>query len=423
MGTWGIHRAAISNESANAARKRAAMMSLPGLALAIVAAGCGPTMTAEVDPGLISDYLADKPQELHSVYEPVVTEGARNQVLHRLRAGLAAMEAGHHALAATTFDEALLTIETIYGDSETAAKARGKFSAEDRKVFRGEPYERAMAYYYRGVLYLMEGDYENARASFRSGFLQDSLAEQEKFRGDFTLLAFLEGWASHCNGNGDLARKAYADAKEQRSELALPLPKDNVLVLADLGYAPVKWAEGSHKELLKIKANDRSAADPETVTFHAGGSEARKLPNVESVLWQAQTRGGREFDHVLAGKVKFKEGMTEGAESAAAVAEVATSMSAIHSIMGEQESAMDMAGLGAISGLLSFGMSQAAEATKPTADTRQWDTLPEEVVYGTYRAGDPPPVPMIQLGSAAASSPSFGGGGRCRVAWMRARGV
>ena len=414
---------AISIKRANAARKRVATTGLPGLALVIVVAGCGPTTTAEVDPGLVSDYLADKPQELHSVYEPVVTEGARNQVLHRLRAGLAAMEAGHHALAATTFDEALLTIETIYGDSETAAKARGKFSAEDRKVFRGEPYERAMAYYYRGVLYLMEGDYENARASFRSGFLQDSLAEQEKFRGDFTLLAFLEGWASQCNGNGDLARKTYADAKEQRSELALPLTKDNVLVLTELGYAPVKWADGSHKELLKIKANDQSRAEPATVSYRSEGAESRKLPNVESVLWQAQTRGGREFDHVLAGKVKFKEGMAEGAEAAAVTAGVATSMSAIHSAMGDQEAAMNMAGLGAISGLLSFGMSQASEATKPTADTRQWDTLPEEVVYGTYRAGDPPPVPMIQLGGATVSSPGFGGAGRCRVAWMRARSV
>ena len=48
-----------------------------------------------------------------------------------------------------------------------------------------------MAYYYRGVLYLRDGDYENARASFKGGMLQDGFAEEEQNRSDFALLSFL----------------------------------------------------------------------------------------------------------------------------------------------------------------------------------------------------------------------------------------
>ena len=200
-------------------------------------------------------FLADKPRELHPVFAKIVAEGERNNVLNRLRAGLAAMKSGYNDLAAKTFDDALLTIETIYGGDEKAKQARGLFSAEDRKVFRGEPYERAMAYYYRGILYLKGADYENARASFRSGFLQDTLAEKEEFRGDFALLTFLEGWASHCNGNSDLAGETYALAKDIDGSLVMPDSADNTLVLGDLGYAPVKFADGEHNELLKIKAS------------------------------------------------------------------------------------------------------------------------------------------------------------------------
>lgn len=153
-----------------------------------VLSGC-----STANQGQLAGYLEGKPKELHPAFRKVVLEGERNQVLNRLRAGLTAMEFGYNSLASKTFDEALLTIETIYGGDEKAKQARALFTAEDRKVFRGEPYERAMAFYYRGVLYLMEGDYENARASFRSGSLQDTLAEKEEYQQDFALLEFLEG--------------------------------------------------------------------------------------------------------------------------------------------------------------------------------------------------------------------------------------
>jgi len=349
-------------------------------------AGCGgATGVVEVDTKEVDAYLVDKPGKMHPLLTKVVVEGERNRVLNQMRAGLTAMESGHDDLAADLFDDALLTIEAVYGDNEKARNARNMFSAEDRKIFRGEPYERAMAYYYRGILYLMERDYENARASFKSGFLQDTLAEEEKYRGDFALLTFLEGWASQCNGNAGLAEEAYSLAREMNSRLVTPKPEDNTLILADLGYAPVKYADGDHQQQLKISANKRKA--PKSVTWLANDTP-HNLQNNENILWQATTRGGREFDAILENKVQFKESAEEASETLEAIAIGASAVSQVQSALGDHDSALSSAGIGMFAGLFSLAASSTSSATETAADTRYWDNLPEKVAYGTHQVDE-----------------------------------
>lgn len=383
-----------------------------GFAAVLMLVGCGPTRS--VDPEAEKTYLADKPVPAHALFRKIVSEGERNHVLNRMRAGLAAMELGHDKVAAKTFDEALLTIETVYAGNEQAKKARGAFTAEDRKVFRGEPYERAMAFYYRGLLYLLDGDYENARASFRTGSLQDTLAEKEEFRQDFALLEFLEGWSSQCNGDQDLAEEAYALAKSHNDGFVVPGNKDNLLLLADVGYAPVKYAEGQHKELLKVKGNSRKGM--KSVKARVSG-KAESLPYVESILWQAKSRGGREVDSVLAGKANFKETTKGAAQAAAMVSSASMTVSQMQAVQGNLDAARTAAGFGAAAGLVSIFSQMASDAAKPAADIRQWDNLPEDVLYGTARVdgSDTPEITFDGISSAVRQ----GGGARCKVAWTR----
>ena len=368
----------------------------------------------------LAGYLEGKPKELHPVFQKVVLEGERNQVLNRLRAGLTAMEFGYNSLASRTFDEALLTIETIYGGDEKSKQARAMFTAEDRKVFRGEPYERAMAFYYRGVLYLMEGDYENARASFRSGSLQDTLAEKEEYQQDFALLEFLEGWASHCNGNNDLARESYSSARKHASGLVVPEAKDNLLVLAELGYSPVKYLAGDHGELLEIKGNSRKGPKLARVRLNDG---FELLGNQESILQQAMNRGRRQFAEVLENKAKFKEAAAETADTAAAVATGATVVSTTAMQMGDLDTARMMGGVGILGSVLSIASSAASSATQTAADTRQWDNLPEKVAYGTYnRNNDSTARPAADFGDDTPPTHyRYGGDDSCTVLWVRSQ--
>ena len=77
-------------------------------------------------------------------------------------------------------------------------------------------------------------------------------------------------------------------------------------------------------------------------------------------------------------------------------------------------------GMAAVGGLVSLFAAAAADATKPQADTRQWDTLPEAVLYGTYR------VENASETSDVAGLPGQlrrGGNVRCQVAWTRFSGT
>src|SRR5690242_11393128 len=96
---------------------------------------------------------------------PAVPE--RDRVLYDYRFAASALRAGDYETAKVRLDDAIARIGGIITNDADAARARGLFAAESTKTFIGEPYERAMAYYYRGILYWRDGQPDNARACFR----------------------------------------------------------------------------------------------------------------------------------------------------------------------------------------------------------------------------------------------------------------
>ena len=392
-------------------------------AAALALAGCLTTQEhekeIEVAPAVMQSFLEDKPVQAHKLYGKVLTQGERNAVLNHMRAGLAAMELGAYETAEHSFDRALLGIETIYADNPDAEAARSLWIKENRKDYKGEPYERAMAYYYRGLLYLREGDYENARASFRGGMLQDTLADEEIYSQDFGLLAFLDGWASHCNGDFDLAEESFAEAREHAAWLAPPAPSANLLLLAETGRGPRKIADGEYSELLTFK---RGAGFGDTQARFLIGREMVDAHLAEDIYFQASTRGGRQVDHVLDGKATFKSG-TETVGDALLVG------GATAAYMGASYGNEDAALAGAIvvlGGLVAKGI---AAAMRPDADIRTWDSLPDRVHVAAVRsaaAGDSIKVQFldeksapIHIGQKAQDLAMYAKDG-CAIAWARA---
>ena len=268
---------------------------------------------------------------------------------------------------------ALLGIETIYANDEKAEKARSLWFKESIKDFKGEPYERAMAYYYRGLLYLMEGDYENARASFKGGMLQDAFAEEDQNRADFAVLAYLEGWSSFCLGDKSLADDAFKEALEHNSALTRPEPGHNLLLIAETGGAPRKAAAGDFKEKLTFSRGDSQLI--EKVVFNYGERKNAVIP-AEDIFEQASTRGGRPVDFILDGKAQFK-GTAEVVGDVMFTAGAATL--AVGAQGGSDEAAMVGAAL-MLGGLIAKGI---AGATAADADARYWDNLPDKVFLGT----------------------------------------
>lgn len=363
---------------------------IAGLAIVVLIAGCASSgggnsnksgiRDQQVAPDEFENFVRGRPDSFHPYYETVLLQGERNAVLNFLRLGLELLKYGEFDHAADAFDEALLRINTIYADNEQARKARSKFTAEYVKDFKGDPYERAMAYFYRGLIFLEQDDYENARAAMLGGLEQDAMAEEDDYAKDFGLLYFLAGWASQCEGDRDFADELYDQAERLNSGLRRPHPEANLLYLAFVNSGPVKRRAGEHNEMLYYERswpNDRSEATrDQSITLSSRGRPVDLMPG-EDLFFQAATRGGRAVDVINAGKAEFKES-TEAASNFLTTAGVAT-MAA--SYLGNNSN--NMAGIGAGLTLLGAVSRIASDRTKPAADIRFWDNLPEFIYVAT----------------------------------------
>ncbi|MEY4385871.1 MAG: hypothetical protein RLY20_1154, partial [Verrucomicrobiota bacterium] len=294
-------------------------------------------------------------------------EAARSKVLYQYRDAAKAMREGRYSDAKATLDDALLTIGNIFGKSQDAKRARSYFSPEAKKTFVGEPYERVMANYYRGILYWMDGEPDNARACFKTCQYEDSDAVESTYKGDYVLADYLDGLASvklAADGADALAR-ARASFKSSNSPPDYNV-KENVLVFWEAGNGPVKYSTGKYHEELRFRSGRSDAAKVRV----SAGEQSITSPFYDDLTFQATTRGGRVMDHVLANKAVFKgTANTVGNASLATGAVLAGNRNT-----GE-------AGLA----LMAFGLLAKATsaATTPAADIRCWDNLPNVLGYAS----------------------------------------
>ena len=322
------------------------------------------------------------------------------------------MELGHWTDAERAFDAALLRIEAVYSRNKSAEAARSLWHKEANKDWKGEPYERAMAYYYRGLLYLRKGDYNNAHAAFKDAEFQDTVAETETFQSDFALMNYLVGWSAQCAG--DSGTSDFGEAIKAQPGLTAPAAGDNVLLIAELGHGPVKAKDGKLREKLVFR---QAEGFPETGAIFTltpvKGVPARYDGHVaSSVYYQATTRGGRAMDGIMNGKAEFKS--TTGAIGSGTTQVGLTMMQ------------NDVTGAGAYVAMAGALFSAFSSAVKTDADIRGWDSLPDGITLATGRAAGEfkpsvtfttangsiniPPTPVMQASV-----------GKCAVVWVRSR--
>lgn len=300
------------------------------------------------------------------------TQAGRDALLSKYRAAAEHMRRSEFAQAKPLLDDAVTTLGGISSGDAAARRARGYFRSESTKNFRGEPYERVMAYYYRGILYWMDGEPDNARACFRSAQIQDADAEQGSYQADYAILDYLDGFVTTKLGGG--ASDALARARSNARLGTLPDfdPQSNVLVFFEMGQGPTKYAAGEYGEQLRFRPG---VARSTSIQLKVGGQTFRALPS-DDLSFQATTRGGRQMDYVLANKAVFK-GTTDSFGDAAILS------GAILAGTSGRRSAADEVGAGLlIAGLLSKVISAA---TTPAADTRMWDNLPNLVGFAALR--------------------------------------
>ena len=311
---------------------------------------------------------------------PAVPEVDR--VLVDYRSGVSALRRGDDAEAKAKFDDAIARIGGIIANDEQAARARGLFSAEREKPFIGEPYERVMAYYYRGILYWRDGQPDNARACFRSGQVIDSDVGKDAYAADYVLLDYLDGLVSArlaADGSDALARaRAHAAGR-----VTLPdyNPAANVLIFAEYGQGPRKFAAGQYGEQLRFRTEESVTRAARLILEE--GRRVVPLPAFDDLNFQATTRGGRVMDHILGNKAVFKAATNVAGDVALMGSAVAAQEARRRAMTGRDDSSASNTAIGL--GLLGVVGKVVSAATQTQADTRQWDNLPQRLSFAAVK--------------------------------------
>ena len=150
----------------------------------------------------------------------------------------------------------------------------------------------------------------------------------------------------------------------------------NVLFFVEFGNGPLKYATGQYGEELRFRPGYSAVR---SVQIKVDGQTVRAEP-YDDLTFQATTRGGRVMDHVLANKAVFKTA-TDTAGNAAIIS------GAILAGQQDRHSVADEVGVG----LLAAGVVTKifSAATRPAADTRAWDNLPQYLSFAStqLRAG------------------------------------
>jgi tetratricopeptide (TPR) repeat protein len=361
------------------------------------------TAFAEKTTGKMSNASSLKP-----MLERLYLEGERNATLNVQRIGLAALHIGELELAGKMFEVATNRIEMVYADNPEAQKAKSLWTAEKVKDYKGEPYERAMAHYYRGLVFAAKADFQNARAMFKQAEYQDTVAESEVYGSDFGLMPYMAGWASFCDGNAQLAKDYLSQAAKGDTTYEMVSVDKPLLVLFETGRAPKKIGAGQHKEALKFESYDLPVSRAVTACENTKSCPVSSFQQGADIGFQATTRGGRPFDTILNGKASFKEG-------ADTVSKVADTVGAVGVNLAAQTGNSDAAMIGLVGMFAGLVAKEVSKATATQADIREWEQLPNLVWVGTGNNTSTAETLAVNLGSSTRQAKRLVNTNQCQL--------
>jgi tetratricopeptide (TPR) repeat protein len=304
--------------------------------------------------------------DLKPYYQRLHMEGEANATLNRMRLASAAMQCGQWADAERNLDEVIRAIEALGPADERSRQALDEFHPEDIKKFKGEPYERAMAWFLRGVLYLRKQQWDNARACFKSAQLQGSAGKSDKGSTAWLSARWLEGWCCRQLREEEDARRCWEDTAG--AKLPAPAPANNALCLLFLGWGPLKIPAGAHGETLTYR-EAQSRTQRAAVRI---GNATTNVPTAEDLYATATGRGRRHMDDVNTGKADLKDATQTTGDVLITGGAVATTVGG-----ATDNTTVAAAGLGALAAGAASGA--VASSVQAKADTRAWDLLPARI--------------------------------------------
>jgi tetratricopeptide (TPR) repeat protein len=349
------------------------IVSLAMLLGVAVAGGCAAKTDRQGRPAVRSYFDGDLDRAIVTL-APLAEKTDENYVLNNLRLGSAALLAMDLPTAEGAFYRAIEVINA--GGVNTPGREFSAYAfSEGLRIWKGEPFERAMASYYLGVVYLLRNDLNNARASFENclfkladyGENPDDPARFRALESDFALAAVMLG---HCwvkLGRDDLAKANFDRAIAARPDL-VPLAdlerhrRSNLLLLVDADYGPRRVVDelGQVIGFMPTPAMAGPIRPPRVILDDLVMEVDSLLVPTIDTLALAQRREWRSIDTVRAVKDTLGKGLIVGGA-------VATGYG-----LGERSNEAVIGGLAA----MALGAALSASAK---ADLRQWEMVPRTV--------------------------------------------
>ncbi len=336
------------------------------LALAAGLPGCASPATRQAEIAVNDYYLGDYRQAEQKL-TPLAKKTDENFVLNNARLGSAALVNYDLDLAESAFLRAYEVINSV-GVNDGGRSLGATVVSESIKVWKGEPFERAMVNFYLGLTYYMRHDYNNARACFENALFKlrdygEGSDKRDTYRvqeSNFALAYLMLGKTWQRLGDIDQAQKNFQRAVELRPYLA-PVAdarrneQSNVLLVIDYGRGPEKVTNGDGVMVGFWPTPSEEGPIPSPILFVDGQElniRGQAHPPVDLVAL-AQDRKWQSIDTIRAVKSALGTGMIVGGAAYAMTDRRANPYVALGLIAG---------------GLVVKATSQA--------DVRQWEMLP-----------------------------------------------
>lgn len=365
----------------------------PLLLFLLSACGCGPSKQQLMAQAAVSDYFIGDFESAAERLRPLADTTDENFVLNNVRLGSSALVAYDLDEAERAFLRAYEVMNSV-GVNDGGRSIGAALVDEKIRIWKGEPFERAMANFYLGLVYSMRQDYGNARAAFQNALFKlrdygeaeggearraeatgseanggeatgDGDGDADAYRdaeNNFALAYLMLGRTFQRLGRDDDARDAFARAVELRPYLE-PLAdfdrnaRSNVLLVVDYGQGPRKGSrfDGSIVAFGPTPAEVGPVPPPRVIVDGLPlDLEGADRPLVD-LLALAQDRRWQSIDTIRTFKSVVGTGLMAGGW-----------------YEGTRRDGNSAVALGLILGGL------AAKATSQ-ADTRQWEMLPRTV--------------------------------------------
>ena len=342
--------------------------------LPIVGSGCASHQKNEVTIiRAVQDYFDGDYGAAANKLSPLAETTNEDFVVNNLRLGSVLLPAYELDDAEAAFLRAWEVINST--GVNNGGRTLGAVLVDEKiKVWKGEPFERAMASFYLGLVYYIRGDYGNARGAFENALFKlhdvdpnDKNDKGHDVESNFSLASLMLAKSYQHLGREDLARANFDYVAQNNRELASLANYErnldsNLLLVIDYGHGPHKVTE-MDGSVLGFAPSPMEEGPPPLPRVIVDGKRLYTDPYVRppvDLLAMAQDRKWQSIDTLRAIKSAVGTGLLIG--------------SAVEGIRGvngsgaRQRTDLMVAGGLAAAGLLLKATSQA--------DIRQWEMLP-----------------------------------------------